>query len=143
MHGDTQGHIPQVWPQDQNEEVNLNELRANSMIQRFDSETNRNVALIFSKGYPRQGPFRVAICRWFMCPVMRRLGYGRGHMALPRLKLLAGRAVLGEREQRLLTLNSLLAMFIALIGIWVGTPAFSSSVFVPLHISQHDFRKRV
>ena len=37
-----------------NEEVNLNELRANSMIQRFDSETNRNVALIFSKGYPRE-----------------------------------------------------------------------------------------
>ena len=47
-------------------------------------------------------------------------------MALPRLKLLAGRAVLGEREQRLLTVNSMLAMFIALIGIWVGTPAFSA-----------------
>jgi len=61
-----------------NEEVNLNELRANSMIQRFDSETNRNVALIFSKGYPRRRPFRVAICRWFMCPVMRRLGYDTG-----------------------------------------------------------------
>ena len=47
-------------------------------------------------------------------------------MALPRLKLLAGRAVLGEREQRLLTVNSMLAMFNALIGIWVGTPAFSA-----------------
>jgi hypothetical protein len=64
-------------------------------------------------------------------------------VALPQLKLLAGRAVLGEREQRLLTLNSLLVMFIALIGIWVGTLAFFSSVFVPLRISQHDFRKRV
>ena len=63
-------------------------------------------------------------------------------MALPRLKLLAGRAVLGERGQRLLTVNSLLAMFIALIGIWVGTPAFRLG-FVPLHISRHDFRKRV
>ena len=50
-------------------------------------------------------------------------------MALPRLKLLPGRAVLGEREHRLLTVNSLLAMFIALIGIWVGTPAFLSSFF--------------
>jgi hypothetical protein len=47
-------------------------------------------------------------------------------MALPQLKLLTGRAVLREREQRELTVNSLLVMFIALIGIWVGTPAFSA-----------------
>jgi hypothetical protein len=56
-------------------------------------------------------------------------------MALPRLKLLAGRAVLGEREQRLLTVNSLLAMFIALIGNWVGTPAFSARFCSVAHLS--------
>jgi hypothetical protein len=44
-----------------NEEVNLNELRASFMIQRFDSEANRNVASIFSKGYPRLEPFSFAI----------------------------------------------------------------------------------
>jgi hypothetical protein len=121
-----------------NEEVNLNELRANSMVQRFESETKRNVASIFSKGYPRQWPvpgrdlFRLHVHCYEDLRARRNAPWQALHLKSFRPNRLWD--AIGEWENRLLTLNSGLAMFIAPIGIWVGTPATFSSVFVPLPI---------
>ena len=59
------------------------------------------------------------------------------------IEIVHGIDAYGQTGNSLLTLNRGLAMFIALIGNWVGTPALFSSGFVPLDISRHDFRKRV
>src|SRR6266404_7710046 len=121
------------------------------MVARFDSQTKRNVASIFSNGYSRNRLLGIAVPCLVRMHLMLKNLRRRGKRMMGKLQVNIGRAGVEMdaprgQDNSLLTAYTWLAMFVGQIGISVRkADAFRPGIWFrcAAHFKTRFFRKRV